>query len=509
MSQVDVIVIGGGVAGLMAAAFRARDGREVVLVEQNSFVGGCVGGFTRQGYYFDGGAQSFESIGLVFPLLERLDVRDSLDAVRTDYRLRTPTVDCPLSESYEAVEEAFCLAHPKSARSLRRFFRKLFKVSRAFEQFTQPGRTPFLYDGSERVAALLRLGLSNPTGVKALWDSHRRYGREVVEQLVDDPGLAALLGTFGYRGASLFMLGSFFACWRQDYWRPRLGMQRLADVLAESCRADGAKIRTRTSVQEILRSEGKVAGVRFADGDALHAPVVVAACDHTHLERDLLGLRVSAPSPEDVSDAFFSLFLGLDLNDEQLDRLLPEHHTFLVPAHRDFRLERGERHGHRLRWVEVSRNSGRGLRQAPEGGTSITVQTMTRVDWADWWGRGPDGARTDRYVQLKQQVEQELLDTVEQFAPGLRDHIRLRFSATPWTYHRYTRNLHGASAGWTWDPHRSRVRETLGAEVVRASRGSTIEGLYRCGHWTASPGSVPGAALSGWEAYRSILRDGI
>ena len=58
MSQVDVIVIGGGVAGLVAAAFLARDGREVVLVEQNSFVGGCVGGFTRQGYYFDGGAQS-------------------------------------------------------------------------------------------------------------------------------------------------------------------------------------------------------------------------------------------------------------------------------------------------------------------------------------------------------------------------------------------------------------------------------------------------------------------
>jgi phytoene dehydrogenase-like protein len=136
---------------------------------------------------------------------------------------------------------------------------------------------------------------------------------------------------------------------------------------------------------------------------------------------------------------------------------------------------------------------------------------MTRVDWADWWGRGPDGARTDRYVQLKLQVEQELLDTLEQFAPGLRDHIRLRFSATPWTYHRYTRNLHGASAGWTWDPHRSRVPETLGAEVVRANRGTAIpiKGLYRCGHWTASPGSVPGSALSGWEATRSILRDGM
>ena len=34
MSHVDVIIIGGGVAGLMAAAFLARDGREVVLASQ-------------------------------------------------------------------------------------------------------------------------------------------------------------------------------------------------------------------------------------------------------------------------------------------------------------------------------------------------------------------------------------------------------------------------------------------------------------------------------------------
>lgn len=509
MSQVDVIVIGGGVAGLMAAAFLARDGREVVVAEQNGSVGGCVGGFTRQGYYFDGGAQSFESIGLVFPLIERLGVGDALDAVRTGYRLRTPTIDCPLSVGYEVVEEAFCRAHPRSARSLRRFFRRLFKVSRAFEQFAQSGRTPFLYDGADRVRALLRLGLTRPSGVHALWASHRRHGREVVHELVDDPGLAALLGSFGYRDASLFMLGSFFACWQQDYWRPRLGMQRLADVLVESCRADGAKIRTRASAQEILRSGGRVAGVRFADGDELRAPVVVAACDATHLERDLLGLPVPPASPEDVSDAFFTLFLGLDLDDEGLDRLLPEHHTFLVPAHRDFRIDPADRHAHRLRWVEVSRSSAAGLGQAPEGCSGITVQTMTRVDWAGWWGRGRNGARNQRYLEVKQQVEEELLDVVEQFVPGLRDHIVLRFSATPWTYQRYTRNLHGASAGWTWDPERSRVRETLGAELAAARRGSVLEGLVRCGHWTTSPGSVPGSALTGWEAYRTILRDGL
>ena len=98
---------------------------------------------------------------------------------------------------------------------------------------------------------------------------------------------------------------------------------------------------------------------------------------------------------------------------------------------------------------------------------------------------------------------------MDQFVPEMRPSIVVRLSATPWTYQRYTRNLHGASAGWTWDPRRGRVREKLGAEIgISSSVRTGIRGLYRCGHWTTSPGSVPGSALSGWDAYRAIKQDG-
>lgn len=508
MRRADVVVIGAGISGLMAAAFLARDGREVVLLEQGAGPGGCVGGFVRQGYYFDGGAQSFESLGLVFPLLKQLGRLDGLQVERTDYRLRTPTVDCSLS-SYEAVEEAFCRAHPRARKDLRAFFRQVFQVSRGVESLAQTNRTPFLYRRLERVRALARIGLSNPRAVLALHKAHQEYQRDVAARCLHDPGLAGLLGSFGYRDASLFALGAFFACWRQDYWRPRHGMQRLPETLAECCASYGAKLSYGASVQEILREHDQVIGVRLADGEEIRSSVVVAACDHTHLERDLLGRVYRTPAPADVSDAFFTLFLGLEMDEAALDQLLPEHHTFLVPAHRDCRLDPDDPRAHRGRWVEVSRSSARGTDQAPAGCASLTVQTMTRVDWADWWGRGRRGERSERYRARKEQVEEELLDTVEQFVPALRSRIRLRFSATPWTYQRYTRNLHGASAGWSWDPGRAKVRETLGVELNPSERReANIRGLYRCGHWTASPGSVPGAALSGWEAFEAVKRDG-
>ena len=509
MRQADVVVIGAGVSGLMAAAFLAREGREVVVLEQGATPGGCIGGFAREGFAFDGGAQGFESLGLLLPLVAKLGRLEQLDAERTTYRLRTPTVDCPLSAGYEALPEAFCRAHPKAAPGLQSFFGQVLPIARAVERLAQPAHTPFLHHGVAQAFRLGRIGLGSPREALTLWQAHGLTQRELAEREIDDPGLGALLGSFGYRDCSLFAFGAFLACWQQDYWRPRQGMQQLADVLAEDCEAHGAKLRYRVAASEILRADGRVRGVRLGDGETLLSSVVLSACDQSHLERDLLGMPSAEPGPEEVSDAFFSLFLGLELDDAALDRLLPEHHTFLVPVHRECRLDPRDPAAHAGRWVQLSRSSRAGRGQAPDRASSVVVQTMTRADWADGWGREAGAAGSGRYRELKLQVEEQLLATVDQFVPELRPAIRLRFSATPWTYQRFTRNRHGASAGWSWDPRRSRVREKLGAELGASSSVRTgIRGLYRCGHWTTSPGSVPGSALSGWEAYRAILQDG-
>ncbi|MGB5239880.1 MAG: C-3',4' desaturase CrtD [Prochlorococcaceae cyanobacterium] len=52
----DVTVIGGGIAGLTAAALLAREGLSVRLLEAHSQTGGCAGTFRRGAYVFDVGA---------------------------------------------------------------------------------------------------------------------------------------------------------------------------------------------------------------------------------------------------------------------------------------------------------------------------------------------------------------------------------------------------------------------------------------------------------------------
>ncbi len=54
-TETDVVVIGGGLAGLTAATFLARAGRRVVVLERASHLGGRARTQEREGFFFNEG----------------------------------------------------------------------------------------------------------------------------------------------------------------------------------------------------------------------------------------------------------------------------------------------------------------------------------------------------------------------------------------------------------------------------------------------------------------------
>src|SRR6476660_3705064 len=101
--QYDAIVIGGGLAGLCAAASIADGGLEVLLLEQARDVGGLAHAFRRGPYIFDPAihytweGREGQALDTLF---RHLGVRDALTAITTDslfeadfpgFRIRLPT----------------------------------------------------------------------------------------------------------------------------------------------------------------------------------------------------------------------------------------------------------------------------------------------------------------------------------------------------------------------------------------------------------------------------------
>ncbi|MEV1128455.1 protoporphyrinogen oxidase [Agromyces sp. NPDC049794] len=76
----DVVVVGGGVAGLVAALECAKVGLQVTVLERHEGIGGCVGRIELDGLSLDSGAESFATRGgAVAELLESLQLSDDIE----------------------------------------------------------------------------------------------------------------------------------------------------------------------------------------------------------------------------------------------------------------------------------------------------------------------------------------------------------------------------------------------------------------------------------------------
>ncbi|RXZ47205.1 FAD-dependent oxidoreductase, partial [Agromyces binzhouensis] len=80
-ASTDVVVLGGGIAGLVAALECARLGLGVTVLEQSDRPGGCVGRIDVDGLALDAGAESFATRNdSVSKLVERLGLADAVES---------------------------------------------------------------------------------------------------------------------------------------------------------------------------------------------------------------------------------------------------------------------------------------------------------------------------------------------------------------------------------------------------------------------------------------------
>jgi phytoene dehydrogenase-like protein len=73
-SDVDLVVVGGGLAGLSTAALVAQAGRSVLVLEQAAEVGGRATTQVREGVFFNLGPHALYFLGHAFRLMRELDV---------------------------------------------------------------------------------------------------------------------------------------------------------------------------------------------------------------------------------------------------------------------------------------------------------------------------------------------------------------------------------------------------------------------------------------------------
>lgn len=492
---------------MTAANYLAAMGKKTLVLEQARQTGGNMTGFRRRGFYFDGGDQSFESLGIIFPILEELGIYDRIDWVKARFRMVSPDFDF-FVDSFDGVEEALKTAFPEEG-GITPMFRQIRRVARFLETHYDPHSFPLLHDFS--FLRLLRLVPDLPRLRK--WLTHQ-YREEVCGQ-IQDPALRSWFTHIGYRRMPFIFFAGFWHLWMKDYWYPAGGMQGLNDAILEGFTERGGEIRFDCRIAKIEVRDGQAISAVSTEGEVFSAPHFVYAGDCKRLVADILPAGTFKPAftaqvaQAPLTEELLCVYLGVDFSPEELSRQLEAQHAFYFPNFEAIFPDKSSPEDiHQRMWILMNHFGGENPSGAPPGQSSLVLQTYSSWDWMNRWstggleGGGPGGApgerdggfrRTPAYRDLKRQVTDELIQLGENLIPGLRPRVLYSDAGTPLSSERFSLNTRGSSGGFSYYDKDSLVYRFPALNLIK----TPLPNLLTCGHYSLWPGGVISAALSG------------
>jgi phytoene dehydrogenase-like protein len=302
----DAVIIGAGHNGLVCAAYLARRGRRVLVVEAAETVGGAAR--TREI------APGFR-VSTCAHLLHMFHPQVAKDLALADHGLRystrhmsTAVLDAAgpaliLPQDPSAAHAALAARSPADADAWPAFEQRMARFARILQPLLTSA--PPRLGTSERsdYAALAKLGWSlRRLGREDMREFLRIIGMNIADLLEEtfvadtvqgalafDAVLGTRLGprspnsvlTFLYRRAAQNADGHLS--------HPTGGLGTLTEALAAAARAAGAEIRTSTPVERIAVEGDRASGVVLANGDTLAAGCVVSNADPRRTFLELLG----------------------------------------------------------------------------------------------------------------------------------------------------------------------------------------------------------------------------
>ncbi len=483
-----VVIIGAGFAGLSAAAFMARAGWEVVVVEKNATAGGRACQLIEKGFSFDMGP-SWYWMPDVFEAFFRhfgKKVEDYYQLVRLDpsYRVywENEWVDIPsdlgeLKNLFESIEKG-------SGRQLEKYLQEAeLKYNIGIRDLVyKPGQSLTEFLDWKLVKNLFKLDVFR--SIKSHVEKYFKHPK--LRQVMEFPIL--FLGALPENTPALYSLMNY-ADMIGGTWYPDGGMYAVVNGMKSLCGEQGVRFVFGEEAKEIVIEKGKAKKLVTGKG-SYEADAIISGADYYFTEFNLLpgayrSYSESYWQKKVLSPSCLLYYVGLD---KKLDGMLHHSLFFDVPFEAHAREIYADPQWPAEPLFYVSLSSKTDANAAPVGCENMVVL----IPVASGLGGDTEALRESYFAKVIDRLERRS-------GENIRDHIIFKRSYSVSDFSKDYNSFKGNAYG---------LANVLSQTAVfkPSCQSRKVDNLFYTGQFTVPGPGVPPSLISGEVVSRHLLK---
>jgi len=533
MKKYDVIVVGGGAAGLTTAAYTAKTGLSVALFEKQKTLGGLVQSVNRNGFIFDMGLRAIEDAGIVLPMLKELNIPIKYVKSIVSIGIEESIINITSKKSLETYKEFLKSFFPENKRDIDEILKSIKKVMKNMDVLYGV-ENPLFKDLKRDFPYIFKTLL--PWIFKFIFtigkiNRMQEPVEKFLETLTDNRALRDIIGQHFFSQTPAFFAMSYFSVYL-DYIYPEGGTASVMNLLSDFVKAQKVQINTGTM---ILKVDPEKQSVTDEKGDTWFYKKLVW-CGNLNSLYDSINLQnISHNSVKMVikqrknqlkklkgGDSVFSLFLSVDqppeyfkkiseghffysphskglgdIKTRHLPQLLENYDTYTDPVEK---VKEYVKEYVTLNTFEISIPVLKDSSLAPQGKTGLIVSclfdySLTKKVFDNGW--------YEKFVSFFSESIIEVL--THSVYPGLEEKILDHFAVSPVSIEHITGNEQGAITGWAFSGDTVPVPHKM--QDINKTIKTPIRNIFKAGQWSYSPSGFPIAILTGKIAADKVVKE--
>ncbi len=483
-----ITIIGSGFAGLSAAAYMAKEGHQVTVIEKNEQAGGRARSFESAGFTFDMGPSWYWMPDIFESFFKDFGKQpnDFYQLIRLDpsYQVLWEDLQLPLPANFTELKAVFESLEKGAGNQLELFLKEAaYKYEVGIHKFVEkPGLSITEFFTLDVAKSVFKIDL-----LTSIHTHVRKYfSNPKLIQIAEFPIL--FLGALPKNTPALYSLMNY-ADMKLGTWYPMGGMTELVKGMQQLAMNLGVQFKFNESVLSFEYQNKSISKV-ITDKNTYPTDAVIAACDYHHLETAVL-----APTYRNYTDDYWekrkmapsSILIYLGIN-KKLKNIL--HHNLLFDAPFD-------QHAQELytqpQWpsdplMYVNCTSASDPSVAPEGNENLMVLIPTAPGLID-----TEEIKEAYFKKAMAKLEKHFGEDIESHIVYKRIYAAKNFIAD---YHAFKGNAYG-------------LANTLDQTAILkpSIKNKHLHNLIYAGQLTVPGPGVPPAIISGKLAAQLTLKN--